>query len=251
MRPPTRQGSAGTLGIDHYLVLVALFLVASGCQQQMAVQPPYRPLKASTFFADGRSARPLVEGTVSRDGVGMRGDRAFYTGMMPVKEGSPEAAAGLIGAPGIPAVGAFIASAERAAFIDYLPFPAGDLGIMVVRGRQRFDIYCAVCHGRSGDGKGMIPRRGFTEPPSFHTGNARAFLLKGIKLPLREAPVGYFFEVITHGYGAMPDYRDQVPVGDRWAIISYIRALQVSRNLPLDKLSGRERQRLAEKLGPN
>jgi mono/diheme cytochrome c family protein len=228
--------------------LLGLLLAASGCQQQMASQPPYRPLVGSTFFTDGRSARPLVEGTVARDALGLHADSAYYTGMMPVQKGTPEAAVGLVGAPGVPAVGAFLASSEKAAFIDYLPFPPGDLGKMVTRGRQRFDIYCAVCHGRDGDGRGMIPQRGFTPPPSFHTDDARGFLLKGIKLPLREAPVGYFFEVITNGYGAMPDYRDQVPVADRWAIVSYVRALQLSQHAPLAKLSDKERERLLGKL---
>ena len=93
---------------------------------------------------------------------------------------------------------------------------------LLERGRQRFDIYCAPCHGRTGEGNGMVVQRGFRKPPSYHEDR------------LRNAPVGYFFDVMTHGFGAMQDYSAQVPVADRWAIAAYIRALQLSQRATTD-----------------
>jgi mono/diheme cytochrome c family protein len=101
------------------------------------------------------------------------------------------------------------------------------------RGQQRFNIYCSMCHDRVGTGKGMIVRRGFTAPPSFHTDGSRGFKLKGADLPLRQAPVGYYFEVISNGFGAMPDYAEQIAPNDRWAIVAYVRALQFSQRASL------------------
>jgi mono/diheme cytochrome c family protein len=238
-RSGTRHAPRAT---RHAFLFVACALALTGCRQQMASQPSYRPLRPSSFFADGRSARPLVEGTVSRGEL--RADRAYYTGRTRARPGSAEAAAGLVGAPGLPAAGALVLSQERANYVDVLPFPQKDMGKMLRRGQDRFDIYCAVCHGRDGDGKGMIPQRGFTDPPNFHTDLSRGFRLKGFDVSLREVPVGYFFEVITEGFGAMPDYREQVPVEDRWAVIAYVRALQFSRHVRLAELGPVERQRL-------
>jgi Cytochrome C oxidase, cbb3-type, subunit III len=99
---------------------------------------------------------------------------------------------------------------------DYMPFPVTEA--VLARGRQRFDIYCSPCHSRLGDGNGMIVQRGFRSPPSYHTQR------------LRNAPLGYFFDVMTNGFGAMPEYATQIPPEDRWAIVSYIRALQLSQN---------------------
>jgi len=98
---------------------------------------------------------------------------------------------------------------------DYMPFPV--TAEVLARGRERFDIYCSPCHSRLGDGNGMIVQRGFRTPPSYHTER------------LRKAPLGYFFDVMTNGFGAMPEYASQIPPADRWAIISYIRALQLSQ----------------------
>ena len=86
------------------------------------------------------------------------------------------------------------------------------------RGRQRYDIYCAPCHARTGEGNGMIVQRGFPAPPSYHIDR------------LRQAPVGHFYDVITHGYGIMYPYANRVSVEDRWAIASYIRAIQLSQH---------------------
>lgn len=99
---------------------------------------------------------------------------------------------------------------------DYMPFPVTEE--VLARGRERFNIYCSPCHSRLGDGNGMIPQRGFRPPPSYHTER------------LRKAPLGYFFDVMTNGFGAMPEYASQIPPRDRWAIVSYIRALQLSQN---------------------
>jgi len=99
---------------------------------------------------------------------------------------------------------------------DYMPFPVNQ--DVLARGRERFDIYCSPCHSRLGDGNGMIPQRGFRAPPSYHTER------------LRKAPLGYFFDVMTNGFGAMPEYASQILPGDRWAIVAYIRALQLSQN---------------------
>ncbi|HEU4342658.1 MAG TPA: cytochrome c [Candidatus Binatia bacterium] len=166
----------------------------------MADQPRYDPLEASTFFKDGQSARPLPPGTVARGEL--RLDAHLYHGI----------------ADGVPA--------------KSFPFPV-TLPVLQ-RGQERFDIYCAPCHSRTGDGDGMIVRRGFTRPPSFHSER------------LRELPPGHVFRVISDGLGAMPNYRHQITSHDRWAIAAYIRALQLSHNssvadVPADKRAELER----------
>ncbi len=163
--------------------LLALLAVV-GCREDMQNQPRFKPLRQSDFYSDGRSARPLVQNTIARGEL--RADTYFYTGM-------------INGQPG-----------------TVMPFPV--TADVLDRGQQRFNIYCAPCHSRLGDGNGMIVQRGYRRPPSFHIDR------------LRNAPVGHFFDVITNGFGAMPDYAQQVPPRDRWAIISYIRALQLSQN---------------------
>jgi len=165
--------------------VVLLFGLLAGCRQDMHDQPKFIPLRPSSFFADGRSARPLPEGTVARGHLDE--DVLFYTGKGP--DGKPS---------------------------NEFPFPVTKE--MIERGHQRSDIYCAPCHGRLGDGNGMVVQRGYRHPPSYHTDR------------LRQMPNGYFFDVITNGFGAMPDYGGQVQPADRWAIVSYIRALQLSEN---------------------
>ncbi len=164
--------------------LFAVIFVSAGCRIDMHVQPYYRPLTKSDFFADGRSAREPVEGTVARGDLAE--DSYLNTGK-------------INGNPG-----------------EYMPFPVTDA--VLARGRERFNIYCTPCHGRVGDGNGFIPSRGFRRPPSYHIDR------------LRKAPIGYFFDVMTHGFGVMPDYSAQVAPRDRWAIAAYIRALQLSQN---------------------
>src|SRR5262249_12018740 len=116
---------------------------------------------------------------------------------------------------------------------------------MLEHGRERFNIYCAVCHGRGGDADGMIVRRGYLKPPSYHTDDARGYHPGGRKVPLRDVPVGYFFAVMSRGYGGMPDYAEQVSVDDRWAIAAYIRVLQYSRRVPAADLTDADREKLS------
>jgi hypothetical protein len=200
-------------------------ILLPGCMQKMAHQPKFTPLRPSAFFDDGRSARPLVSGTVARGHLDE--DQAFYTGRtsFPPRNAQPEVV--------------------RKSYVTEFPLPITnearlkalmrkgrkrDEFLVLERGRQRYDIFCAVCHDRAGTGDGMIPRRGFTRPPSYHTSYSRGLKRRGIKVLLRDAPVGYYFDVITTGYGAMADYAAQVAPRDRWAIIAYIRALQLSQH---------------------
>jgi len=180
---PARAGAlAPTLRITS--VLTALLILA-GCRQDMHDQPRFKPLARSDFYTDLRSARPPVEGTVARGEL--REDTYLYTGKIGNNPG------------------------------NYMPFPV--TSELLARGQQRFDIYCAPCHSRVGDGNGVVPSRGFPrKPPSYHIER------------LRKAPLGYFFDVITNGFGAMPDYASQIAPRDRWAIVAYIRALQLSQD---------------------
>jgi mono/diheme cytochrome c family protein len=164
---------------------VALVMLLAGCRIDMHVQPRENPLSKSDFFPDHRSARPVVEGTVARGEL--RADKYFYTGKLGNNPG------------------------------DYMPFAVTRDDLM--RGQVRFNIYCAPCHSRLGDGNGYIPSRGFArKPPSFHIER------------LEKAPVGYIYGVITEGFGIMPDYASQIPVDDRWRIVAYVRALQLSQH---------------------
>jgi mono/diheme cytochrome c family protein len=175
------------------LLPVALCLAAAaGCRQDMHNQPKYRPLRATAFFADGASARPLVEGTVARGTL--HEDEAFFTGKsgnVPVKE---------------------------------LPFPVDET--LLDRGQDRFNVFCTPCHDSLGTGRGMVVQRGFRPPPSFHEER------------LRTADAGYFFDVMTNGFGAMPDYKMQLAARDRWAIVAYIRALQLSQHAAATDVPG-------------
>lgn len=215
-------------------IVVCCFL--AGCQQQMTRQPSYRPLQANSFFADGRSARPLVQGTVARGHKPASGIRAIEKSDW-LRGGT--LISSLSGDP----LGAVVFTAGWSLYRD--TFPMEVTGKVLQRGQQRFNIYCAVCHDRVGTGRGMIVERGFTPPPSYHLDYSRGLKLHGIDMKLTEAPVGYFFEVITHGFGAMPDYANEVPENDRWTIIAYIRALQLSQHGTLADVSNEtEKQRL-------
>jgi len=174
------------------------FLLLFSCRQRMSVQPKYDPYEPSNFFKDGMSARPRIPGTVARGEASMKGFLA--TGKINGQDG------------------------------DGFPFPV-TMAVMN-RGQERFDIYCSECHGRLGDGNGMIPSRGYRHPPSYHIDR------------LRTAPTGHFFDVITNGFGAMPSYASQVPLRDRWAIIAYIRALQLSQEGTINDLPPQERAKL-------
>lgn len=196
--------------------LPLILCLLTGCQQQMAAQPSYKPLDPSTFFPDGRSARPLVPGTVARGYL--RTDAHLFTGLR-------RPAAEAVGPPapdaGQPKDGNALPP-EYANAVDTFPFP---ISLQVLKhGQARYMIYCVVCHDPLGNGGGKIVERGYTRPPSFHIDR------------LRRAPVGHFFDVITNGYGSMPDYKQQVPPRDRWAIVAYVRALQLSQHFPISDL---------------
>ena len=186
----TRAISAGTL--------LAALLLLGGCAQDMARQPRYGPLAASDFFPDGRSARPLVEGTVAR-GL-LRTDTPFFTGR------------------------------SGKTLVAEIPVPVDRK--LLERGQNRYNIYCVPCHDPTGSGNGMIPQRGLRHPPSYHIDR------------LRNAPAGHFFDVITRGLGLMPDYADRLTPQDRWAVVAYVRVLQMSQNAKIEDVPPAERSKL-------
>jgi cytochrome c553 len=164
--------------------VLASAVCATACRQDMHNQPRYKPFAATSFFGDGRSERPVIEDTVARGQLHL--DQARYTGK------------------------------ENGKDIAY--FPIQITRADVERGQERFNIFCSPCHGRLGDGHGMIVSRGLRQPPSYYDPR------------LVNAPVGHFFDVMSNGYGAMYSYASRVPVDDRWRIAAYIRALQLSQN---------------------
>ncbi len=183
--------------------LIALALVClggfgvAGCnytlRQDMANQPRENPLSPSHFYADGRSARPIVENTVMRGAL------------------------------------------EEDALVvpkDSNAFPLPLTKELLQRGQERYGIFCQPCHGIQGDGQGMVAMRGMKHPPSFHQDRLRA------------EPNGYVYDVIANGFGAMYSYSAQIPPRDRWAIVAYLRALQLSRNAPVNELPARLREKL-------
>jgi mono/diheme cytochrome c family protein len=180
-------------------LLLLVLLASGGCTQDMKNQAKERPLRASNFYRDGASSRPLPKGTVPRGFL--RADDTYYKGIGPD--------------------GTFVKK-----------FPVTVDAKLLERGRQRFEIFCTPCHGRLGDGRGMVVRRGFKQPPSYHSDR------------LRGMPPGYFFDVITNGFGQMSSYASQVPPSDRWAIAAYVRTLQLSRHVELSKLSPAEQNEI-------
>jgi mono/diheme cytochrome c family protein len=202
--------------IAFCLLLTAhCLLFAVACRQDMQDQPRMKPFRSTTFFRDGISSRPPVAGTVPRGFL--RADREYFTGK---KSGSQAAAAtGQPAATPLTPSAAGAASPQGAAAYpdDVEVFPLPITEEIVKRGKARYEIFCSACHGLTGYGDGMIVRRGFRRAASFHSDN------------LRQAPVGHYFDAITNGWGAMPSYAAQIPVQDRWAIVAYIRALQLSQ----------------------
>lgn len=173
----------------------------AGCRQDMHNQPKFIPQRGTTFYADGRSARPQVEETVARSQL--HEDAYFYTGMQNGQEGAA------------------------------MPFPV--TMDVLARGQERYNVYCTPCHSRVGNGVGMIVSRGYAKAGNFHTAR------------LQNAPLGHFFSVITNGYGAMPDYSAQLTPADRWAVVAYVKALQLSQNAQeSDVAAGEHVQPLAE-----
>ncbi len=215
-----------------------LAAAAAGCQQKMAGQPSYRPYQPSGFFADGMSARPLPGGVVAREWL--RSDDPLMTG---VKPGQTPAPAGekdkSTPRPDAPS--------DPGKFVDAFPFELtrADLD----RGQERYTIFCAVCHDPVGTGQGKIPERGYVRPPNLHADTSRGFALYRKDVPLRAAPVGYLFEVVSRGYGAMPRYGPQIPPQDRWRVVAYVRALQLSQHAELGKLPPNARAAAERALG--
>ena len=179
-------------------LLLAAVLVFSSCRQDMYNQPRQKPYAPSSFFDDGRSARPPVPGTIARGQLD--DDPHLYTGRV------------------------------NGQLVTTFPFPV-DRAVLE-RGRNRYNIYCAPCHDRIGNGNGMVVLRGYRQPPSLHIDR------------LRQAPVGHEFDVITNGLGAMPDYAAQIEVHDRWAIVAYIRALQLSQRATTAEVPPEELRKL-------
>lgn len=175
-------------------------LVLAACSNRMQNQYRHKPLDSSPFFADGRSARPLVDGTVARGHLDE--DEQLDTGKVNGK------------------------------YATTFPFPVTQA--VLQRGRERFNIFCAPCHDRTGHGRGMVVRRGFKAPASYH------------EQRVRDMPNGYFVDVMTQGFGVMPSYALQVPARDRWAITAYIRALQLSQNATVKALPAADRRKLEE-----
>jgi mono/diheme cytochrome c family protein len=230
-------------------------LTLAACQQRMAHPPYYRPLTETEFYPDRRSSRPLEEGVVHRAQI--LDDDPLASGLTPAgkqvqtvsilnDDGTPRE---LKTGPGIPN------RAEN--FVNVFPFQVTSDDLK--RGQQRYQIYCVPCHGTAGNGRGKIVERGFLEPPSFHlkavdaeeqvfrerrgdnltgpmvadrplpVGFSRGFNFYRVPMPLKDVPVGYIFEVISKGYGGMPEYAAQIPIPDRWRIAAYVRTLQLSQ----------------------
>lgn len=181
--------------------LLLLGLATVGCRQEMFDQPKFESLEATRLFPDGSSARPLPEHTIPRGHL--RADRGFETGL-----------------------GRDLQLVRR--------FPMELTPQVVARGRERYDVFCAPCHGATGAGDGMIVRRGFKRPQSYHTDR------------LRSMPVGYFVNVVSQGFGQMPSYASEIPANDRWAIAAYVRALQLAAAAPVGELDDADLERLAE-----
>ncbi|MGB7763172.1 MAG: cytochrome c [Bryobacteraceae bacterium] len=190
----------------RFLAFLVLLVAAAtvACRQDMHDQPKYIPLRPTDFFADGRSARPLIEGTVARGHL--NDDAVYYTAKGPDGKFTPE-----------------------------FPFPVTKE--VIERGQERFNIYCTPCHDSLGTGNGRIVRRGFRHPPTYHIDR------------LRQAPTGYLYDVITNGFGAMPDYSAQIQPRDRWAIVAYIRALQLSQNASINDIPAGAKARLSQEGG--
>ena len=180
-----------------FLCVLCLFVTVS-CRQDMHDQPRAEPFEESDFFGDRRSVRPAVEGTIPRGHL--RLDEHFYTGKIN---------------------GALATTFPRPVTIDVLR-----------RGRERYDIYCAPCHSKVGDGLGMIVQRGMIQPESFHSQR------------LVEVEVGHYFDVITNGFGNMYSYEERISPEDRWAITAYIKALQMSQGANLSDLPDSDQQRI-------
>jgi mono/diheme cytochrome c family protein len=207
------SGGAQHRAFVRAMVIAIALITLPGCwRENMGSQPKVKPETASSFFADGTNARMLVRGVIPRGGLLLdpQLDFGFENGKLSTTfpQHYPTEADG--------------------------PFPTRGTALRAVleRGQQQFTIYCSMCHGDAGDGHGIIPARGFFPPPSYDLDRLRA------------APVGHFFDVITNGYGAMYSYGDRISPADRWAIVAYIRTLELSQAIPTSVLDSTQQQQL-------
>lgn len=209
-RSPRRRVPVSPRLVAVLVLLTAHWSLLTGCRRDMQDQPKAIAYRANSFFKDGTGSRPLVEGTVPRGYL--REDRAFYFGKKPTAQATPQS-------PQTPTTQASANSQAGLYPDDVETIPMKITKADLDRGEERYNIYCSVCHGATGYGDGMIARRGFNRPSPANYHQDR----------LRQAPVGHFFDVMTNGWGAMPSYAQQVSVEDRWRIVAYIRALQLSQ----------------------
>ena len=216
-----RSWLSATPRLSFCLLLTAYCLLGTAaCRRDMHDQPKMKPYRSSTFFGDGLSWRPPVEGTVARGFL--KTDTEFFTGKKAGKTATNTAALPTLTPAGPEPTAANPVAAGgpqgAAAYPDDIEiFPIPVTREIVRRGKERYEIFCSACHGLTGNGDGMIVRRGFRRAASFNDER------------LRQAPVGHFFDAITNGWGAMPSYASQIPAQDRWAIVAYLRALQLSQ----------------------
>ena len=187
------------------LLGAGLLALTASCRQDMHDQPKYKPQRGSAFFADGRSNRPLVPGTIARGRL--NDDELLVTG----KTGGE--------------------------FSKVFPFEVS--AATLERGQSRYNVFCAPCHDSTGSGNGIVVLRGMKQPVSFHIDR------------LRDAAPGYYFDVMTNGFGAMYDYSDRIKVEDRWAIAAYIRVLQKAQNAKLADVPPDKRVALTQQPPPS
>lgn len=199
------------------LCLLTFVVVGTACRYDMQDQPRYKAYKQSDFFSDGKSMRDLPEGTVARGNL--QDNKALYTGKKENADPNAQVESTTDPKTGNTLVSSFPNDVEE--------FPIPVTKELLDRGEQRYKVFCIVCHGPVGKGDGMVVRRGYPAPPTYHDDR------------LRNAPVGHFYDVIANGWGKMNSYSSQIPVADRWAIVAYIRALQISQNpdMKMDKSS--------------
>jgi mono/diheme cytochrome c family protein len=252
-------------------LLMGAALTFTACQQRMAHPPQYRPLMETSFFADRRSSRPLEDGTVHRgqildddplaSGLTPAGKQAQKVQIMNTNDTRRDITTG----PGLPN------TVDN--FVNAFPFQMTEADVR--RGQDRYQVYCVPCHGPLGNGRGKVVERGFLEPTSFHLeavsadeaglrdrqrrenpeamrlfGHSRGFAFYNLRIPMREVPVGYIFEVISKGYGGMPAYASQdFSVADRWRTAAYVRVLQISQNVDRAKLPPEQQAELDKALG--
>jgi mono/diheme cytochrome c family protein len=185
------------------LALLASTAILAGCRQDMHDAPRYEAFEASSELPDNRASRTPPAGTVARGWL--RDDEALYTGKI------------------------------NGQTVDEFPFAIGREEL--TRGQQRFNIYCTPCHGRLGDGQGMVVQRGLRQAASYHQDR------------LRQEKLGYFYDVITNGFGAMQGYAEQIPVRDRWLIVAYVRTLQLSQHASVEDVPADRRGSLEPETG--